>query len=130
MDLDAEVTYVVFRRWRGKDKTLIALFPAHVDDPNQPFHYSSFEHVGQHSVANYLHVLRSTKTVPLDHPDVVELKDELTHGYGYRLEPRLRFNQRRPPPAIALNPPAPVPKPKQWTPTRITKREVPMRYGW
>lgn len=130
MDPDDEYTFVVYRRWRKKDtgRGIIALFPGVIEDA-QRRHCSCYEHVGQHSAASYWHVLSQTKPVALDHPDVLELQNELVE-YGYRLLPRLRYNYRRPPQAPPVLPSLPI-HDKVIVKHRITKREAPSaHYDW
>jgi len=51
---------VVFRVWRARPRTVIALWPA-VFANNSGTHCQSFEHIGQHGGADYQHILRLTR---------------------------------------------------------------------
>ncbi len=88
---DSEKTLVVFRKWRsGFNKgEAIALFPEIVSTPGL---CSSYEHIGQHSGADYHHVI--AKTTPATEECYRELKAEL-ETIGYRLVVRKRFSQPR-----------------------------------
>lgn len=81
-----ETTVVVFRRWREKGGTVFALFPLDVEGPGL---VSSFEHVGQHSAANYAGcIARSRPVTPAEYAD---LKRELeSKPYEYCLDVRRR----------------------------------------
>ena len=78
--MDKEYTKVIFRVW-PEDGTMIALFPAVAGDPD-PSTCSSYEHMGQHGAADYLHVVQATKLATPE--DYAELANELT-GVGYNL---------------------------------------------
>jgi len=80
-------TVVIFRKWKGKDGDVLALFPEIVGDVNG-LYCSSYEHVGQHSHADFdLCVSRTRLATPAEYAD---LKDELTFSIGYDLEVRKR----------------------------------------
>ena len=52
-------TIVIFRKWKGKDGDVIALFP----DVKADFegNIMSYEHIGQHGAADYNHVVSKTR---------------------------------------------------------------------
>ena len=76
------VTLVVFRCWRDTGD-IIALFPELAADYQGRF-CDSFEHLGQHSRADYCGVIRATKPVSLE--EATDLIRELER-IGYRLKP-------------------------------------------
>ena len=80
MKPDKDITAVIFRKWRNlKGGGILALFPG-VDEARELC--SSYEHVGQHGIADYLHcIARTTPATPAEH---AELKAEL-EGLGYNL---------------------------------------------
>ena len=78
-------TVVVFRRWRGFGQTIIALFPEEVD---RGF-CNSYEHVGQHGMADYAGVIQ--KTTPATPEEYADLKRELEAApYNYVLQVKKR----------------------------------------
>lgn len=79
----ADVTRVIFRRWRDGDREPLALFP---DLPADRFgDVLSYQHLGQHSAADYAGCIRGTRPVDLLDPDVAALKAELERiGYNLR----------------------------------------------
>jgi len=79
-------TVVIFRRWTGKHRGILALFP--LDDCGNG-HCGSYEHVGQHSGADYAACIAATR--PAQPAEYVDLKREL-EGIGYKL----KIVQRRP----------------------------------
>lgn len=90
---ETEPTAVILRRWRPSvfsEKTLIALFPE--IDAGYP-HVLSYEHVGQHGGGDYYHIMRQTTPVAADHPDAVELLEELKQ-LGYIPIVRRRMNPK------------------------------------
>jgi hypothetical protein len=76
---DTEITKVVFRKF--KDGQVIALFP--YVESSRGF-CSSYMHIGQHSDADYNHIVRSTKLATAD--EYADLKNELENSVGYNLE--------------------------------------------
>lgn len=77
-----DVTPVVFRRW--PDGSIIALFPTIPSDYAGAF-CSSYEHIGQHSGADYAGVI--SRTTPASAKEYAALKAELESApYGYRLK--------------------------------------------
>lgn len=83
MEKDLEKTVVVFRRWRAFGQSVIALFPEDVDEG----FCNSYEHVGQHGLADYPGVIR--KTTPATPEEYADLKTEL-ESIGYNLDVRTR----------------------------------------
>jgi hypothetical protein len=77
-----EKTVVIFRVWR-KEGTVIALFP----DIDGDGHCSSYEHVGQHSPADYKLVVSKTRlATPEEYADLLKELDQV----GYNLDVRQR----------------------------------------
>ena len=75
---------VVFRKWG--DGTIIALFPD-IPTENTGTFVSSYEHMGQHSSADYGAVISRTK--PAKPAEYKELKEELEEiGYSLRVMQR------------------------------------------
>lgn len=88
---------VIFRTWRGRDKTgddVIALFPDTFGNPEicNPGRMLSYEHVGQHGEADYQTVLRGTR--PAKPSEFISLKRELRR-IGYHPVTVKRFDRRR-----------------------------------
>lgn len=79
------MTDVIFREWPSGD--IIALFPY---DISLHYHCSSYEHVGQHSPADYDLVISKTKPAK----NFAALKKEL-EGLGYRLRVIKRRNYNK-----------------------------------
>ena len=84
-DPDLMKTVVVFRMWRGKGGTAIALFPVLGADENG--RCESYEHVGQHGAADYDLVM--SKTRPAKPSEYKDLLCELQR-IGYKVIPRSR----------------------------------------
>ena len=80
MEKDNFVTEVVFRKF--KDGNVIALFPYNVE--NYKGDIASYMHVGQHSAADYIHVLYQTELI-INPEEYKELKNEL-ENIGYNLK--------------------------------------------
>jgi len=83
---DTYITKVVFRVWKsglGKG-AVIALFPC--EDEGQGF-CSSYEHVGQHSGADYTGVISRTRAAS---PAAYEALRQELESIGYDLEIRSR----------------------------------------
>ena len=79
------MTDVIFRKWPGGD--IIALFPY---DISLHYHCSSYEHVGQHSPADYDLVISKTKPAK----DFQDLKAELERiGYKLRVIKKRNYNK-------------------------------------
>lgn len=87
-----QVETVIFRVWR-KGGGVLALFP-HIDAGRGLC--SSYEHIGQHSGADYALCIRATR--PARPKEYADLKREL-QGIGYKL----RVRQRRPVLSSAAN---------------------------
>jgi len=83
---DTEVTKVIFRKF--KDGQVIALFP-YVESSRG--YCSSYMHVGQHSDADYIHVVKMTKLATAD--EYADLKNELENSVGYNLELDSKINR-------------------------------------
>ena len=92
MKQDEFKTDVIFRRWPDTDFNLIiALFPYEIDNIEKGF-VSSYEHLGQHSGADYDGVIRGT--VPAKENEYHALKSEL-ESIGYNLNIVKRRNYDR-----------------------------------
>jgi len=85
MDCDT----VVFRRWRDSGD-IIALFPEIPADIFGEF-CEAYEHIGQHSGADYWGVIRTTTAVAPE--DAADLADELER-IGYNLRPIQRASRQ------------------------------------
>jgi len=93
MKKDKEITEVVFRKWRpaiakkfyGAD--IIALFPYEIESIKGEV--NSYEHVGQHSGADYQSCIQ--RTTPATPEEYAELKAEL-ESLGYNLKVVKRRN--------------------------------------
>lgn len=83
-------TAVVFRRWRpergdhGIPGAVFALFPLLAE--TRPGQCVSYEHVGQHSAADYSACVARSRPVSLEDAECVALRREL-ESIGYRLRP-------------------------------------------
>jgi len=75
-------TTVVFRKWKNGD--VIALFPLIDESPGRCL---SYEHTGQHGIADYGHVI--DRTDPARPHECADLKAELEQ-IGYTLKIRTR----------------------------------------
>ncbi len=84
-DPDLMNTVVVFRMWKSKGGTAIALFPTIGTVPDG--HCQSYEHVGQHGAADYELVM--SKTRPAKPSEYKNLLCELQR-IGYKVIPRSR----------------------------------------
>ena len=92
MKKDNYKTDVIFRRWVDEDFNLIiALFPYEIDNIEKGF-ISSYEHLGQHSGADYDGVIRGT--IPAKENEYQALKSEL-ESIGYNLNIVKRRNYTR-----------------------------------
>ena len=80
-------TAVVFRKYKEGD--IIALFPYEIDSGTC---IMSYQHVGQHSGADYDHMIHCTK--PAKQKEYRDLYTELV-GIGYDLEIIKRQNRRK-----------------------------------
>lgn len=75
---------VIFRKWPKENNAIIALFPDIVEKPGECL---SYRHIGQHSAANYLHMIE--QTVPAKVNEHLDLLEELI-SIGYTLQIRKR----------------------------------------
>ena len=92
MKQDKFKTDVIFRRWEDSDFNLIiALFPYVIDNIEKGF-ISSYEHLGQHSGADYDGCIRGT--APAKEYEYNDLKSEL-ESIGYNLNIVKRRNYKR-----------------------------------
>lgn len=81
---DTEQTTVLFRIWKDKTRDLIALFPdIQAGDAQDSNRVQSYMHIGQHSGADYIHVIRITR--PAKPSEYADLKAEL-ESIGYNLK--------------------------------------------
>lgn len=80
MTTDTEKTAVIFRMWRAKPKTCLALFP--YEDAGRGF-CNSFEHIGQHGGADFGICRKLTR--PATPAEYADLKAEL-ESIGYNLQ--------------------------------------------
>ena len=81
---------VVFRRWKAKPHTLIALFPT-LPATHDGRYCMSYEHVGQHGGADYRGVLRRSVRVTQPEAEKDGLYNELLR-IGYKLDVRMLFS--------------------------------------
>jgi len=73
------ITEVIFRKFKTSE--IIALFP-YVKDSR--YFVSSYMHIGQHSGADYQHVIQTTK--PATESEYMDLYNKLTKQIGYNLK--------------------------------------------
>jgi hypothetical protein len=83
-----EADVVVFRKWKDNGD-VIALFPDLPSDLSGKC-CSSYEHIGQHSGADFHAVIRQTRPCPVE--DSADLVTELER-IGYRLRPIKRASR-------------------------------------
>jgi hypothetical protein len=87
MQKDLHITEVIFRV--NKDNEVYALFPHEVCDFNG--HVSSYQHIGQHSSADYKYCLKTSKNATT--PQALPLYNELTNlGYNLLVIKRQNYN--------------------------------------
>lgn len=86
--MESRTMLVVWRKWLSTDE-IIALFPAEPSDANG-WYCLSYEHVGQHSGADYHEVIEATR--PATDEEAADLANELTR-IGYNLQPIKRASQ-------------------------------------
>ena len=82
-------TKVIFRIWRDKTASCIALFPAEAAEVGNPYVCLSYEHIGQHGAASPGIVARTRPAKPQEYRDLAQ---ELTKR-GYRLQVVKRFTR-------------------------------------
>lgn len=88
----ADKTIVVFRVWKKEDNAVIALFPAEIAD--NCGNCSSYMHVGQHSAADYLGLMKVTR--PATPAEYAALQKELESApYHYNLQIRRKYIRPR-----------------------------------
>lgn len=93
MEKDTHETVVIFRKWRGRNGTVFALFPE-MPGTADPYTCGSYEHVGQHSSADPQHCI--AKSYPIDAMSWVArnaLRMEL-EDIGYKLRIVTRLNAK------------------------------------
>lgn len=83
------ITEVVFRKWKNGGE-IVALFPYEIQ--NVGGYCLSYEHVGQHSDADYIHCIINSK--PANESEYADLKAEL-EGIGYKLKVGQKINYNR-----------------------------------
>lgn len=81
IEKNKEMDKVVFRRWKGNPKSVIALFP-YQDEGN--YLCNSYEHHGQHGCAYYDNIINLTIPAKMEEEDVKDLYKELEER-GYNL---------------------------------------------
>lgn len=77
---------VIFRAWKHKPHTIIALFP--YEEADHQGRCLSYEHIGQHGAADYSYVIAATH--PATPNSYARLKHELENLVGYELTIRQR----------------------------------------
>jgi len=82
MEKDNYITDIVFRVDTSKDfkGTVFALFPHEVSD--EKGHVNSYQHVGQHSSADYNHCINTSKLATAE--EYADLKEEM-ESIGYKI---------------------------------------------
>lgn len=83
---DEPETPVIFRIWKHAPHSVLALFPTLPHD-NGGLYCMSFEHIGQHSAADYYGCIQNTR--PAKPAEYRALQRELA-GRGYNLKILLR----------------------------------------
>jgi hypothetical protein len=94
--MDKEKTIVIYRTWKNKNKSVIALFPEIPTDSNG-IYCSSYEHIGQHGAAEYSGVIE--QTTPSKPKEYKALHKELkTIGYNLiiknKISPKMDKNRK------------------------------------
>jgi len=92
MEKDNYITDIVFRKEKSGDfkGTVYALFPHECGDRNG--HVTSYQHVGQHSTANYGHCICSSKPATIG--ESRELKKEMESlGYNINVVHRRNYDK-------------------------------------
>ena len=85
---DGGPVVVIFRRWKGDDRGVIALFPELDGGSGDVMLY---ERTAQYSAGDYETVFDQTSPAGYDDEDVLALQAEL-RSMGYRLRPRQRVH--------------------------------------
>ena len=89
MEKDTYITDITFRKF--KDGQIIALMPHQVDDRKGDI--TSYMHVGQHSGADYNHVVSITKLAkPIEYADLL---NELEKSFGYNVKVVTKRNYKK-----------------------------------
>jgi len=88
MKKDNEVTEVIFRKYKprynsGVSNVILAVFPYEIY--NSKGNVISYEFCGQHSEADYFHVI-NTMTTPATEEESLELKKHLEKDFGYNFK--------------------------------------------
>lgn len=86
MEKDTYITDITFRKF--KDGQVIALMPHEVADHKG--NVNSYMHVGQHSGADYNHVVSDTKLAKPN--EYADLLNELEKAFGYNINVVLKRN--------------------------------------
>ncbi len=81
---------VVIRVWKGDPDDVFALFPAYPAD-NYGQYCTSYQHIGQHSSADYHHCIRQSR--PATEAEAADLLTELRR-IGYRPRVLKRASRR------------------------------------
>lgn len=92
MGKDKHKTIIIFRTFRSKkygDPDVIALFPYDVDSRDGSV--CSYQHVGQHSAADYHHIIRNSRLAkPTEYAD---LKTEMeSMGYNLQIQKKMNYD--------------------------------------
>ena len=87
LEKDTEQTLTIFRK--DPDGEVFALFP---EDEGAPGYSMSYQHIGQHSSADYRLCIRRSK--PASPEEYADLKEEL-ESIGYNLKIRKRWMRKR-----------------------------------
>ncbi|MCC6447278.1 MAG: hypothetical protein IT215_01155 [Chitinophagaceae bacterium] len=84
MEKDDYITEIMFRVDKSKDwkGTVYALIPHECSDFKG--NVSSYQHVGQHSGANYQHCIQTSR--PATEAEYADLKAEMENGHGYNIK--------------------------------------------
>jgi hypothetical protein len=90
MEQDTEVTKVIFRQFKTKERAVIVFFPE-LPGTNDTLTCMSYMRIGQHSAADASYAIIA-KTRPAHPSNYADLKEEL-ESIGYRLQVVYRFTQ-------------------------------------
>lgn len=84
-------TTVIFRRYKRYHRSVIALFPYEMDNPNKGY-VMCYEHYGQHSGADYNHIVSMTTLATEE--EYTELKEELEEmGYNLKVAKKINYEK-------------------------------------